>query len=135
MVASYTYPLPARPFNPSYLRGLLEREFKGALIGWCETPNEIRFDFSRELTPEEKSRLDAIMAGPPTPASSYEFGAADLYEEAERQVGARPVFIEYDEATGRGRAMFDVELTPEQEARLADFFRGLKAGGLLRRRR
>jgi hypothetical protein len=135
MVASYTYPLPSKPFDPSYLRGLLDREFKGALIGWCETPKEIRFDFTRPLTPEEKSRLDAIMAGPLAPASSYEFGAPDLYEEAERQVGVRPAFIEYDGATGHGRAMFDVKLTPEQEAKLEAFFSSLKAGGLLRRRR
>jgi hypothetical protein len=134
MVVSYTYPLPSKPFNPNYLRGLLDREFKGALIGWRETPKEIRFDFARPLTPEEKSRLDAIMAGPLAPASSYEFGALDLYDEVEKLIGVRPVFIEYDEARGRGRAMFDGTLTPDQESKLNAFFSNLKTRGLFKKR-
>jgi hypothetical protein len=134
MATSYTYRRPDGPFDPQYLRGLIEREFKGALMGWCETPSEIRFDFARPLTPEEKSRLDAIMAGPLTPAASYEFGALDLYDEVEKLIGVRPVFIEYDEAGGRGRALFDRTLTPDQESKLEAFFSNLKAKGLFKKR-
>jgi hypothetical protein len=117
MVPSYEYKLPPR-FDPHYLRAILEREFPGALLGWCETPTEIRFDFARELTPAEKAKLDSIMASPPMPVARYAWDALDV-DDVEREVGVRPVRLDVDLERDVIIVDFDRPLTPEQEMKLA----------------
>jgi AraC-like DNA-binding protein len=133
MVATYTYRLPAK-FDPYYLRAILQREFGVNFLGWSETLNEIRIDFARELTADEKSKLDSLIANPPMPAAVYEFGAIDLADEIEKAIGVRPVLVDYDEATDRGRIMFDKALTSTQEAALQTFIQGLRTKRIFKRR-
>ena len=118
MVRTYRYPRP-REFDPRYLMEFVRREVSDSLIGLSETPTEIRFDFERELTPEEKERLDRIAQSPPAPAAVYEVVRTDLREEIERSVGVRPVAVVYDPERVFVRIYFDRELTEDQERALS----------------
>jgi hypothetical protein len=133
MVKTYVFNLPAK-FDPYYLRAILQREFPDAFIGWSETATEIRIDFARELTADEKSKLDSLIVSPPMPAAVYEFGAIDLADEIEKAVGVRPVLVDYDEERDRGRIMFDKALTTTQEAALQTFIQGLRTKRIFKRR-
>jgi len=115
-MATYSYPLPKK-FDPYYLRSMLEKEFPGIFAGWSETPKKIRIDFIRTLTPTEKSKLDLIIASPPLPATIYELSPITP-EDVEKEVGVRPVRIDYDSTTGQARVYFDRALTPDEEAKL-----------------
>jgi len=132
-MVTYSYPLP-KEFDPYFLRSILEREFPEKFIGWSETPTQIRIDFTEELTVEEKTILDSIIASPPMPASIYEYGCLDLEDEIEKTVGVRPVRVDFDEATGRARIYFDTTLTDTQEKALEGFMKSLRRGILKRRK-
>ena len=121
MPRRYDYPLPAK-FDPYYLRAVLDRELPGLLLGWSETPTQIRFDFARELTPAEKAKLDSIAASPPMPAARYAFGYIDA-DDVEKAVGVRPVRVDVRPETGEITIDFDSPLTPAQEARLEELCR------------
>jgi hypothetical protein len=129
----YNYKLPAK-FDPSYLYAVLAREFGANFLGWSETPTEIRIEFAKELTADEKAKLDSLIANPPMPVAVYEFGAIDLADEIEKAVGVRPVLVDYDEERDRGRIMFDKALTTTQEAALQTFIQGLRTKRIFKRR-
>jgi hypothetical protein len=129
----YSYKLPAK-FDPHYLYAILQREFGANFLGWSETPTEIRIEFARDLTDAEKAKLDSLIANPPMPAAIYEFGVIDLADEIEKAIGVRPVSIDYDEATDRGRITFDKALTTTQESILQTLIQGLRTKRIFKRR-
>jgi hypothetical protein len=132
-MVTYRYKLPVK-FDAYYLRAILQKEFGAKFLGWSETPTEIRIEFAGDLTDAEKSKLDSLIASPPMPAAVYEFGVIDLADEIEKAIGVRPVLAEYDEATNRGRIMFDKTLTSTQEAALQTFIQGLSTKRIFKRR-
>jgi hypothetical protein len=134
MVETYRYKLPAK-FDPHYLYAIMQREFGANFLGWSETPTEIRIDFARELTADEKSKLDSLIANPPMPAAVYEFGVIDLADEIEKAVGVKPVLAEWDETTDRARIMFDKTLTAAEEASLKGLLETIRAKRVLKRRK
>jgi len=118
----YRYPLK-EPWDSSFVRGVIERDVGLSCritTQWVGKAIVIYFD--RELTPEEKAKLDAIMASPPTPVSSYELKPLRA-EDVEQEIGVRPARLTIDLTTGECDAQFDQELTPAQEAKLAELLR------------
>jgi hypothetical protein len=130
----YHYKKPAS-FDSEYLGIVLRKEFGNDFLGWSETSNEMRIEFRRELKPEEKSKLDSIIANPPTPAAVYEFGEVDLEDEIEKSVGIRPVDVRVDFVTGRYRIIFDKPLTKDQENALSNLLTEIKTKGKLKKRK
>ena len=127
VVKTYKYRLPER-FDPHYLRAVLEREFGEAFLGWSETPTEIRIDFSRELSPEERERLDRIMERPPLPVEKYVVEPVSP-EDIELEVGVRPVMVSVDLRAGTCVIDFDRPLSPAQRARLEEVLNRLISTG------
>jgi len=132
MPVSYRYKR-VEPWDAPYVWRLIERDIAVSVLGITETAEEFILFFEKELTPDQKAKLDALMAKPPTPTAVYEFGAIDLEDEIAMAVGVRPVRVDFDEATGRGRIYFDTTLTPTQEKALETFMKALR-GGFLKRR-
>jgi hypothetical protein len=130
----YHYRKPGS-FDSEYLGVVLRKEFGDNFLGWSETPSEMRIEFRRELTPEEKSKLDSIIANPPTPAAVYEFGDFDIEDEIERTIGVRPVHVRGDSRTGTYRIIFDRPLTQDQEKALSNLLSEIKSKGMLKRRK
>jgi hypothetical protein len=121
---SYTF--PKKEFDPRYLRAVLQREFGNILIGWCERDNEVRMDFTRELTPQEEARLKVIMDNPPRPAEVLEY-CMDLSEEIASTIGKRPVYATLNRDGRHAVVMFDTPLTDAERNALENLF---KAKGL-----
>jgi len=118
----YRYPLK-EPWDSSFVRGVIERDVGLSCritTHWVEKAIVIYFD--RKLTPEEKAKLNAIMASPPTPVSSYELKPLRP-EDVEREIGVRPARLTINLTTGECDAQFDQELTATQEAKLEALLR------------
>jgi hypothetical protein len=128
----YHYRKPAS-FDSEYLGIVLRKEFGNDFLGWSETRDEMRIEFRRELKPDEKSKLDEIIANPPTPAAVYEFGAVNIEDEIEREIGVRPVYVRGDQRSGVYRIIFDKPLTQAQENALSNLLSEVKAKGKLKR--
>jgi hypothetical protein len=128
----YHYKKPVS-FDSEYLGIVLRKEFGRDFLGWSETSDEMRIEFRRELKPEEKSKLDNIIANPPTPAAVYEFGEVDLEDEIEKTIGIRPVDVKGDFRTGRYRIIFDKPLTQSQEYALSNLLTEIKTKWKLKR--
>lgn len=130
-MAEYEYK-KTEPWNAPYVREVITREIAPPLFIRSRA-DRIIVHFDRELTPEQKARLDSIMSSPRVPRAEYEFGMVGLEEEIEREIGVRPVRATWDELRGRGTLQFDRELTPEQEAGLKRVLDRLRRGAALRR--
>jgi len=128
---SYRYKRPDIWDGP-FARAIIERDVGVPPLGIRETPRDVTIFFERELTPDQKSKLDSIMKKPPLPIR-YEFGAVELEDEIEKVVGKRPVRVDYDPATGRAVIDFEEELTPAEEKALEGYFKARHLGRLLRR--
>jgi len=76
----------------------------------------------KELTPEEKSILDSLVAENPVPVSTYELLPVTP-DDIEIEIGVRPVILIIDPTTGTATCHFDTTLTPEQEAMLEALLR------------
>jgi len=78
---------------------------------------EIIMSFPRALTDAEKATLDSLYESPPT-GYLYELELPEpeeVKEEVEASVGVRPLHVMMDEEGRIRRAIFEAELTPEQE--------------------
>jgi len=121
-IVRYKYKVKLR--DPYYFWRLIERRIGVTVHGIANYPRvgEIGIDLDRELTPDEKAKLDSLVAENPVPTSEYE--AFPLTpEDVEAEIGVRPVFIAVDPATGMARCKFDTTLTLEQEAKLEALLR------------
>jgi len=94
------------------------------LIVWTE----------RDLTSDEKSKLDSLIAGKLEPEAVYQFGPIGLEDEVEKAVGVRPVRVIDHPDAARTAIFFDRRLTAEQEAKLEAFMRSIRAGFLRKRK-
>jgi len=113
------------PFDGTFVRAKIERETSAPVLGITEYPNKVWIFFDKELTSEQKAKLDAIMANPPT-LVRYEFGALDMTELVESMVGVKPLRVDYDEVSGHATIDFEKPLTPGQEKALDNALRGVR---------
>jgi len=95
------------------------------LIVWTE----------RDLTSDEKSKLDSLIAGKLEPEEVYQFGPIDLESKIEKAIGVRPVRVIDHPDVARTVIFFDKALTAAQERALEAFLKGIKAGFLKKRAR
>jgi len=131
-MVAYSYPLPKR-FDPYYLRSILEKEFPDNFIGWLETLKEIRIDFMRSLTNEEKSKLDRIIREPPMPKTVLTF-EPDIASEIEGLIRKKPTRVDYDPTTGRCTLWFDVDITSTEEKAIETYLKEKHLGTIKRRK-
>ena len=115
MPVSYKYKR-VEPWDGSYVWRIIERDLGVAVLGFTEYPEETIVHFEADLTPEQKAKLDAVIASPPTPAR-YEI-ALLTPEDVEAEVGVKPVRIDIDSATGLGTIDFEKELTLGERGKL-----------------
>jgi len=120
---AYTYKIPQN-FDPKYLRAILNREFKGLLIGWLETKDTIRLDFNRELSDEELKKLNDLMAKPFPPLIVYKFQPLTA-EDVEAVVGIKPLDIVFTRDGRVASVIFDRDLSEEEERKLAELVKNI----------
>jgi len=128
--ALYRYKLPVK-FDPYLLDLALSKEFGDIYLRWTETETEMIVQFTRELTPEEKAKLDGYIESPPMPKVKLIF-EPDLASEIEALIGKRPVLVDYDPAVGRCVLWFDVDITSVEEEAIEGLLRAKHLGKLRR---
>lgn len=116
MPVKYEFPVP-KVWDAVFVRSVIERELGVSVLGITETPHKTMIFFERELTTNQKAKLDSIMANPPQPVR-YEYGAIDLEELIETELGVKPVRVSVDEQTNHAVIDFEKPLTDVQEAKL-----------------
>jgi len=126
---AYRYPL--RPIDLHFMTGLLQRELKMAVrVTRNFERNELIVWTERELSDDEKRKLDDLIAGTLEPVAVYQFDLANLEDEIEKAVGVRPTRVVDRPDAARTAIFFDRRLTAEQEA----FMRSIRAGFLRKRK-
>jgi len=118
----YRYEYVGTLKDSAYFLALTEREIGIRALGITIYPDKFTLHFPRELTTEEKSRLDSLVAENPVPTSEYEISPVTP-DDVEREIGVRPIILTIDPATGTARVQFDTTLTLEQEALLEALLR------------
>jgi len=115
--------LPTIP-NPAYLAGIITRDVGVECIGIVQQHfrDTLVVTMARELTSDEKTMLDSIIASPPEPVSTYEYSRITI-DDVEREVGIRPIVFNIDPVTGVAICHFDTTLTSEQETKLEALLR------------
>ena len=108
MPVSYRYKR-VEPWDGSYVWRLIERDLGVTVLGFTEYPTETIVNLEKELTANQKAKLDNIMATPPVPVK-YEISLLTP-EDVEAEVGVKPVRIDIDPQTGLGTVDFEKELT------------------------
>jgi len=108
--------------DPFYFRVLCGKVVGLSPMGITSYPDRFIIWFERELTSEEKSKLDGLVTENPVPVSTYEISPITL-DDVEREIGVRPVTLMIDPTTGTATCHFDTTLTLEQEAKLEALLR------------
>lgn len=98
----------------SYMQAMIQYKLGVRILGATIRGDEVILFFERELTAEEQRLLSDLMADPPYPEHRFEVKYI-TEDDIEREIGARPVLLDVDRATGRiTRIAFEKRLSPAQ---------------------